>query len=38
MTYTDLIPELSEIARNAGAAIMEIYANCEGVEIIKKSR
>jgi 3'(2'), 5'-bisphosphate nucleotidase len=37
MTYTDLIPELSEIARNAGAAIMEIYANCEGVEIIKKA-
>ena len=37
MTYTDLVPQLSDIARNAGAAIMEIYHQCEGVEIIKKA-
>lgn len=37
MTYPELIPQLSDIAKAAGAAILEIYNNCEGVEIIKKA-
>lgn len=37
MNYTDLLPELQQIARDAGAAIMEIYNNCEGVVIEKKA-
>jgi 3'(2'), 5'-bisphosphate nucleotidase len=37
MTYKDLIPELCTIAVNAGAAILDIYKNCEGIEIIKKA-
>ena len=35
--YTDLIPALRQIATDAGAAILEIYKNCEGIEIIKKA-
>ncbi|MCH2023049.1 MAG: 3'(2'),5'-bisphosphate nucleotidase CysQ [Saprospiraceae bacterium] len=36
MTYKELIPELSQIAKAAGAAILKIYNDCEGIEIIKK--
>lgn len=37
MTYKDLIPELCTIAVEAGAAILNIYKDCEGIEIIKKA-
>lgn len=37
MTYNDLIPELCSIAKAAGAAILDIYKDCEGIEIIKKA-
>lgn len=37
MTYQDLLPTLCEIAVDAGAAILDIYKNCEGIEIIKKA-
>ncbi len=37
MTYKKLIPELSQIAKDAGAAILEIYKDCEGIEIIRKA-
>lgn len=37
MTYNDLIPALCQIATDAGAAILEIYKDCEGIEIIKKA-
>ncbi|BDS13564.1 3'(2'),5'-bisphosphate nucleotidase CysQ [Aureispira anguillae] len=37
MTYKDLIPELCQIATDAGLAILDIYKNCEGIEIIKKA-
>jgi 3'(2'), 5'-bisphosphate nucleotidase len=37
MTYNDLILEVCEIAKQAGAAILEVYKDCEGIEIIKKA-
>lgn len=37
MTNNDLIPALCKIATNAGAAILEIYKDCEGIEIIRKA-
>jgi len=37
MTYNDLIPALCSIAKAAGAAILEIYKDCEGIEIIRKA-
>ncbi len=37
MTYKDLLPQICHIAKDAGAAIMEIYKDCEGVEIIRKA-
>ncbi len=37
MQYTDTLKEVVEIARNAGAAILEIYHQAEGVEIERKS-
>lgn len=37
MNHQDLIPDLCRIAKAAGAAIMEIYKDCEGIEIIKKA-
>ena len=37
MTHNDLIPALCQIAKEAGAAIMDIYKDCEGIEIIKKA-
>lgn len=33
----ELIPSLCQIAKDAGAAILEIYNNCEGIEIIQKA-
>ncbi len=37
MSIEKLMPSIGKIAKDAGAAILEIYKDCEGIEIIKKA-